>query len=53
MQTQAGCSLIWSLMPNGAVIVRAKTKSLLDLGGMLKAAGGKKRVRINDMNPWR
>jgi hypothetical protein len=40
-------------MPDGAAIVRTKTKSLLDLAGMLKAPAGKKKVRIEDMNPWR
>jgi len=40
----------WSVMPDG--IVRAKTKSLLKLAGMLRACKGK-RVPIEDMNPWR
>jgi bifunctional DNA-binding transcriptional regulator/antitoxin component of YhaV-PrlF toxin-antitoxin module len=53
LQAQAGSRLTWSLMPDGAVIVRAKTKSLIDLAGMLKAPAGKKKVRIEDMNPWR
>lgn len=52
MHTQPGSRLTWSLMPDGAVIVRAKTKSVLDLAGMLKAPPGK-NVSIEDMNPWR
>lgn len=52
LQAQAGSRLTWTLLPDGAVIVRAKTKSILDLAGMLKAPAGKK-VRIEDMNPWR
>lgn len=52
MHTQTGSRLTWNLMPDGAVIVRAKTKSILDLSGMLKAPAGKK-VSIEDMNPWR
>ena len=36
----------------GTITVRAKTKSILDLAGMLKAPEGK-NVRIEDMNPWR
>ena len=52
LQVQPGTKLQWTLMPDGTVIVRAKTKSLLDLAGMLKAPKGKK-VRIEDMNAWR
>ena len=32
--------------------VLAKTKSILDMAGMLKAPKGK-RVSIEEMNPWR
>ena len=52
MHTHAGSRLTWSLMPDGTAIVRAKTKSVLDLAGMLKAPPGK-QVSIEDMNPWR
>jgi AbrB family looped-hinge helix DNA binding protein len=52
LQVQPGTKLQWTLMPDGTIIVRAKTKSLLDLAGMLKAPKGKK-VRIEDMNAWR
>lgn len=52
LHTQPGTRLQWTLMPDGTIIVRAKTKSLLDLAGMLKAPTGKK-VRIEDMNAWR
>jgi antitoxin PrlF len=51
----AGTKLVWHVMPDGAVLVRAKTKSVLDLAGMLKApkvAKGK-RVTVEDMNAWR
>ena len=58
MHARTGTKLVWSVMPDGTAIVRAKTKSILDLAGMLKAPNeslGKagKRVRIEDMNPWR
>ena len=33
-------------------VARAKTKSLVELAGMLRAPKGK-RVPIEDMNPWR
>jgi hypothetical protein len=39
-------------MPDGTIIVRAKTKSILDMAGMLKAPKGR-RVSVDDMNPWR
>jgi len=44
--------LVWSVTPDGTIIVRAKSKSLLDMAGMLKAPAGK-RVSIAAMNPWR
>jgi bifunctional DNA-binding transcriptional regulator/antitoxin component of YhaV-PrlF toxin-antitoxin module len=52
LQAQPGTRLQWHLMPDGSVIVRAKTKSILALAGMLKSPKGRK-VRIEDMNPWR
>ena len=52
LQTMPGCKLHWNLMPDGTIIVRAKTKSILDLAGILKAPKGKK-VSIQDMNAWR
>jgi antitoxin PrlF len=39
-------------MPDGSLIVRAKTRSVLDLAGSLKSPKGK-RVAIKDMNAWR
>lgn len=47
-----GTRLVWHIMPNGALLVRAKTRSLLDLAGSLKAPEGK-RVAIEDMKAWR
>jgi antitoxin PrlF len=47
-----GTRLVWHVMPVGSVIVRAKTKSILDLAGVLKAPKGKK-VAIEDMSGWR
>ena len=52
LKTSPGTRLQWHLMPDGTIIVRAKTQSILDLAGMLKASKGKK-VRIEDMNAWR
>jgi antitoxin PrlF len=47
-----GTRLMWSVTPNGTIIVRARNKSILDMAGMLKAPEGK-RVAVEDMNPWR
>ena len=47
-----GTRLVWHVMPDGSLIVRAKTLSVLDLAGSLKAPKGK-RVSIEDMNAWR
>ena len=52
LHAQPGTMLQWHLMPDGTIIVRAKSKSILDLGGTLKAPKGRK-VRIEDMNAWR
>jgi antitoxin PrlF len=47
-----GTRLVWHVMPDGSIIVRAKTKSILDLAGSLKAPKGK-HVSIEAMNAWR
>jgi len=47
-----GTRLVWSVMPDGTIIVRAKTKSILDMAAMLKPAKGK-HVGVEEMNPWR
>lgn len=52
MQALPGHKLMWTLMPDGTVVVRAKNKSIFDMVGMLKPAKGIK-VSIEDMNPWR
>ncbi|ACC75787.1 AbrB/MazE/SpoVT family DNA-binding domain-containing protein [Paraburkholderia phymatum] len=45
-----GTKLHWHLMPDGSVLVRIKTKSILELAGSLPAPD--KPVCIEDMNPW-
>ena len=52
VNAKPGTRLVWSVMPDGTIIVRAKTKSILDMAGMLTAPKGK-RVAVEDMNPWR
>jgi antitoxin PrlF len=47
-----GTRLVWHVMPDGSIVVRAKTRSILDLAGAFKPPKGK-HVSIADMNPWR
>jgi len=51
VNAEPGTRLVWSVMPDGTIIVRAKTKSILDMAGMLKAPK-RKSVAIEEMNPW-
>ncbi len=52
MNAAPGTRLVWTVAPDGTVVVRAKTKSVLDLAGALKAPKGK-RVTVEQMNAWR
>lgn len=52
VQAGPGTRLVWSVMPDGTIIVRAKNQSILDLAGMLDAPKGR-HVGVGDMNPWR
>jgi len=52
VHAKPGTRLVWSVMPDGTIIVRAKTKSILDMAGMVKAPKGR-RVKVAEMNPWR
>ena len=52
VHAKPGTKLVWSVTLDGTIIVRAKTKSILDMAGMLKAQKGK-RVAVEDMNAWR
>ena len=47
-----GTRLVWHVMPDGGLIVRAKTRSVLELAGSLKAPGGR-HVAVEAMDPWR
>ena len=49
---EPGTRLVWHVMPDGGLIVRAKNKSILDLAGTLKAPKGK-RIAVGAMNAWR
>lgn len=52
IHAKPGTKLVWSVTLDGTIIVRAKTKSILNMAGMLKPKNGK-RVSVEDMNAWR
>jgi antitoxin PrlF len=47
-----GTSLVWHALADGRLFVRVKNKSILDGSEMLTPPKNK-RVRIEEMNPWR
>jgi AbrB family looped-hinge helix DNA binding protein len=49
---KAGDKLTFTLLSDGTVIMRAKTKRLTDLAGML-ARPGQPKVSVEDMNPFK
>ena len=48
---KAGDKLTFTLLSDGTVVVRAKTRRLADLAGLL-ARPGQSRVAIEDMDPF-
>mgnify|MGYP001005721590 CR=1 FL=1 len=48
IHAEPGTRLVWSVTPDGTLIVRAKTKSILDMAGMLKAPKGKALCALTD-----
>lgn len=48
----AGTRLVWHVLPDGGILVRAKTKSILDLAGTLTAPENT-HVEVEAMNAWR
>lgn len=52
IQAAPGTRLVWTVTPDGTIVVRAKTKSILELAGALKVPKGK-RVSVEQMNAWR
>ncbi|GAA4342302.1 hypothetical protein GCM10023144_44180 [Pigmentiphaga soli] len=47
-----GTRLVWHVAPDGSILVRAKTKSILDLAGTLTPPAGR-HVPVEEMNAWR
>ena len=51
MGLNAGERVVFTRLDDGTTVMRAKTRSILELKGMLKAARrNKRRVRIRDMD---
>lgn len=51
MGLTAGERVVFTQLDDGTTVMRAKTRSILELKGLLKPARGKKRkVAIKDMN---
>jgi antitoxin PrlF len=46
----AGERVVFTRLDDGTTVMRAKTRSILELKGMLKPARGKRKVAIDDMN---
>lgn len=46
----SGTRLVWHVLNDGRIFVRVKSKSVLDLKGLLKPAKGR-HVAIEDMKP--
>jgi antitoxin PrlF len=46
-----GTRLVWHIMPDGKVLVRTKSKSLLELAGTVESPA--QGVTIEDMKAWR
>lgn len=49
---KAGDKLSFSLLSDGTVVLRAKTKRLADVAGLLTRVG-QPTVAVEDMNPYR
>ncbi|QBR02484.1 AbrB/MazE/SpoVT family DNA-binding domain-containing protein [Paraburkholderia pallida] len=50
LRAKPGTRLNWVLLPDGCILVRAKSRSVLELAGMLESS---ETVNIEEMNPWR
>jgi len=50
MGLEAQDRVVFSSLPDGTVVMRAKTRSITSLRGMLKRPPGSAKVSINDMN---
>jgi antitoxin PrlF len=48
---EAGAKVVFTQLDDGTTVMRAKTKSIMDLKGLLKRRGrARRKVSIDDMN---
>ncbi len=50
MSLTAGERVVFTQLDDGTTVMRAKTRSILQLKGLLKAATRKRKVSVDDMN---
>lgn len=50
MSLSAGERVVFTQLDDGTTVMRAKTRSILQLKGLLKAATRKRKVSVDDMN---
>ena len=50
MSLSAGARVVFTQLDDGTTVMRAKTRSVLELKGLLKSAAKKRKVSIDDMN---
>lgn len=50
MGLAAGERVVFTRLDDGTTVMRAKSRSVLELKGLLKAATKKRKVAVDDMN---
>lgn len=50
MGLSAGERVVFTMLDDGTTVMRAKTRSMLELKGLLKATAKKRKVSVADMN---
>ena len=50
MGLSAGERVVFTQLDDGTTVMRAKTRSIIELEGLLKGAAKKRKVSVDDMN---
>jgi antitoxin PrlF len=50
LSLSAGERVVFTQLDDGTTVMRAKTRAVLELKGLLKAAAKKRKVSVDDMN---